>query len=124
MEAAALAQEHGWPEAPDAFARAAGTALPGACIVVTLGAAGALAISESTFIRVDAPAVESVDTTGAGDAFTGALAATLDERASLADAVRHAVAAGSLACTLPGAQPALPDRLAIDALARQLEIKS
>jgi ribokinase len=122
-EATALAREHGWPDSPEAFARTACTALPGICIVVTMGAAGALTISESKLIRVEAPAIEPIDTTGAGDAFAGALAAMLDEGASTADALRHAVAAGSLACAHSGAQPALPDRSAIDALARQLRIR-
>jgi hypothetical protein len=53
---------------------------------------------------------------GAGDAFVGALVAALDAGAAPIMALRHGVAAGSLACTAHGAQPALPTRSAIDAL--------
>ena len=55
------------------------------------------------------PSVQVVDTTGAGDAFAGALAAALDRGADWRSAIAEGVAAGSLACTAPGAQPALPD---------------
>jgi ribokinase len=62
------------------------------------------------------PDVRVVDTTGAGDAFAGALAAAMVDGAGPVDALRRAVAAGSLACTVHGAQPSMPDRAAIDAL--------
>jgi len=52
--------------------------------------------------------VEAADTTAAGDAFAGALAVRLAHGAPLAEAVRHANAAGALAATRPGAQPSLP----------------
>jgi ribokinase len=49
------------------------------------------------------PVDEVVDTTGAGDAFAGALAAALAGGASLEDAVRAGLAAGALAITREGA---------------------
>ena len=67
-----------------------------------------------------APAFTVVDTTGAGDTFTGALAASLADGLPLADAVRRGIAAGSLACTRHGAQPSIPTKAEIDAaLARK-----
>jgi ribokinase len=116
-EAAALAIAHGWPSQAAAFAAAviAATTRPLA-VVVTLGKEGALAAFRSNRLRARAPAVDVVDTTGAGDAFVGTLAAALDAGASLSDALRSAVVAGSLACKLAGAQTALPHRAAIDAL--------
>jgi ribokinase len=48
--------------------------------------------------------VRVVDTTGAGDSFAGALAAALAAGASRDEALRSAVAAGTEACTWPGAQ--------------------
>ncbi|RWC09671.1 MAG: ribokinase, partial [Mesorhizobium sp.] len=53
--------------------------------------------------------VEVVDTTGAGDAFNGALAAGLASGLNLADAARRGTAAGALAVTRKLVVPALPD---------------
>jgi len=86
--------------------------------VVTLGAAGAAwAERGGGEGRQPAFAVEVVDTTAAGDAFAGALAARLaaGER-DLAAAVRYACAAGSLATTRAGAQPSLPTGGEVEAL--------
>jgi ribokinase len=54
---------------------------------------------------------------GAGDALTGALAAALDRGDTLRAALADGVAAGALACTRHGAQPALPSRTEIARLA-------
>ncbi len=115
-EAAMLAGTCAWPAPPREFARAASLAVDGLTVIVTLGADGALCSVRGKTMHIAAPAVDVVDTTGAGDAFVGALAAALDGGADLAAALRQAVAAGSLACTRHGAQPALPQRAAIDAL--------
>ncbi len=56
----------------------------------------------------------SRDTTGAGDAFNGALAVALAERRDIASALRFANAAAALACTKRGAQPSLPARVEVD----------
>ena len=72
--------------------------------VVTLGAEGAAVIDGDYVARVPAPKVDRiVDTTGAGDAFCGTLAAAVATGASLAEAARLAVAAGSLATQKHGA---------------------
>ncbi len=73
-------------------------------VVVTLGAEGALVVAEGRAEHVPAPAVEAVDTTGAGDAFCGALAAALVEGADLVEAARHAVAFAAGSVTRPGAR--------------------
>jgi ribokinase len=67
------------------------------------------------FFRVSAIAVTPVDTVGAGDTFCGYLATGLAEGLSLGEALRRAAAAGSLACTKPGAQPAIPLRAEVEA---------
>ena len=114
-EAAAVAVANGWPARAAAFAAAATAAARGLAAVVTLGKDGALAACGSDKFRARPSSIAVVDTTGAGDAFVGNVAAALDASLSLAEALRRAVAAGSLACTRAGAQPALPDRAAIDA---------
>ena len=115
-EAAALAAALGWPTEAISFAAAAAAEIDGLAVVVTLGAAGAAGVLGHDEIRVAAPRVGVIDTTGAGDAFVGAYAAALDAGNDRATSIRMATAAGSLACTLHGAQPALPARAAIDAL--------
>ncbi len=77
-------------------------------LVITLGAEGALVADGETVTRVPAPQVEVVDTTGAGDAFVGALAARLALGDPLPDAVAYAARAGAAAVTKEGAQGALP----------------
>jgi len=84
-------------------------------VIVTLGADGALLVTPEDAIHVPGFSVDAVDTTAAGDAFTGALATTLGSGTPLRDAVRFANAAGALACTRRGAQESLPDRAAVEA---------
>ena len=115
-EAAAIAAAHAWPAEPSAFARAAARACPRLVVVVTLGARGAIALHGGESMAAVPPAVEVRDTTAAGDAFAGVLAAALDTGAPLRETLRRAVAAGTLACSAHGAQPSLPDRAAIEAL--------
>jgi ribokinase len=98
-EAAALSGE----DEPEAAARAL-RARTGAPVVVTVGAEGALLADGEALERIPAPAVEAVDTTGAGDAFNGALAAALAGGAALADAVREAVATAAESVRRPGAR--------------------
>jgi ribokinase len=87
-------------------------------VIVTLGARGALLAYPSGSVVIPAPHVDAIDTTGAGDAFAGALAAALAEGATMNEAVRFAVAAGAVACTSLGAEPSLPRRDAILAMER------
>jgi ribokinase len=83
---------------------------------ITLGAAGAVVAAADWHDRLPAPAVTVVDTTGAGDAFTGTLAAGLAASLHLHEAAERAIAAGSLTVTRAGAQPSLPTRAEVDAL--------
>lgn len=76
--------------------------------VVTLGADGAVVADGSGTHRVPAPLVRAVDTTGAGDAFAGAVSGALARGESLADAARFAVRVAALSVTRPGAQLSYP----------------
>ncbi|WP_026736627.1 ribokinase [Fischerella sp. PCC 9605] len=92
--------------------------------IVKLGAQGVVcATSDETFF-VPAFPVQAVDTTAAGDAFNGGLAAALSQGLSLHQAVVWGAAAGALAATKPGAQPSLPDRLAFDAFLKEKRVVS
>jgi ribokinase len=87
-------------------ARAAVSDLVSRCrsVVVTVGAEGAVVAQADSVDHVPAEPTQVVDTTGAGDAFTGALAAALSAGADLVDAVRIGVRAGTYAVGRPGAQ--------------------
>jgi ribokinase len=80
----------------------------GRAVIVTLGPAGALVVTRDQTIDVPAISIAAVDATGAGDAFSGALAVALAEDRPLDEAVRRAVAAGALATTRVGARAAMP----------------
>ncbi len=79
-------------------------------VVVTSGERGAFLLDGERFWFRTPAGIETVDTTGAGDAFCGALAARLAEGALVEDAVRFAVCAGSCSVTRRGAQDGLPSR--------------
>lgn len=87
----------------------------GLTCIVTLGGAGALSFGPDGGFAVPALPVAPVDTTAAGDAFCGCLAAALDSGCGLPDALRHASVGAGLTCTVPGAQSSLPDAAAIAA---------
>jgi ribokinase len=90
----------------------------GALVAVSLGAEGAVLYKAGDEIaRAAPPKVQVVDTVGAGDTFTAALTVALIEGKAPQDALTFAVTAGALACTRPGAQPSLPHRRDVDALA-------
>ena len=82
-------------------------------VIITLGSAGAIARFGDQDISVPVPSVTVVDTTGAGDALCGAFAAATANGKSAEVALRYGVAAGSLACTVPGAQRSMPTAEAI-----------
>jgi ribokinase len=103
--------------------RAAGAALAaatGIAVIVTLGKEGAVAFSGGQGWAIGALPITPVDSTGAGDAFVGVLAAALDAGAALPAALRRASVAGALTCLVAGAQPSLPTGAAIDKRVKEL----
>jgi ribokinase len=86
----------------------------GCAAIVTLGAEGAVGWTDGVRRAVPALKITPVDTTAAGDAFTGAFAAALDQGMGFTLALARGAAAGSLACTKAGAQPSIPLKEEID----------
>jgi ribokinase len=84
--------------------------------VITIGEDGAVLADGESVEHLPAPEVDVVDTTGAGDAFVGALATQIARGASLQEAVAYAVRAGAAAVTKEGAQGALPTPDVVEAL--------
>jgi ribokinase len=88
-----------------------------AAVVITLGPDGAVAADAAGSYRVRSPRVPVVDTTGAGDAFTGALAWRLAVGDDLPGALEVAVRVGALAVTRAGAQPSFPSAAQLEHIA-------
>ena len=82
--------------------------LGASAVVVTLGSRGAELHTAEGVVAVSPFAVETVDTTAAGDTFCGALCARLAAGDELPDALRFASAAAALSTTRPGAVPSVP----------------
>ena len=78
------------------------------CVIVTLGAKGALLAESDRSVMISARPVKAVDTTAAGDAFNGGLAWALGCGMPLEVAVRKACLVGAVSATRLGAQPSLP----------------
>ncbi len=97
----------GWDVHDDVTARSALEHIQGLTrsVVITVGANGAYWSGANLSGHVPAAAVAKVvDTTGAGDAFVGALATLLAQHETLEEAVKLGVKAGTFAVTSPGAQ--------------------
>jgi len=77
-------------------------------VIVTLGAGGCVWVHATGFEHVPAPRVRALDTTGAGDAFNGALAVALARGEPISRALREAVRAGSASTLRRGAAAAMP----------------
>lgn len=113
-EAVAVASTGGLhADGPRALAQRLAEAAQLTCII-TLGPQGAIAARPGEAWVVDSMEITPVDTTGAGDAFTGVLAAALDAGLDLPMALRRANVGAALACLALGAQESLPTAVAID----------
>jgi len=84
-------------------------------LALTLGAAGAVLIEDGDEVaRADAPRIQAVDGTAAGDSFTACLVVSLLEGRDREEALRRACAAGAIAASRAGAQPSLPTAAEVD----------
>jgi ribokinase len=79
-------------------------------VVCTLGEKGVLLVNKDGNKQFPAYRVHAIDTTGAGDCFSGVLAAALSGGRSIEDAIKYAVKASSISVTRKGAQVSMPYR--------------
>lgn len=89
-------------------------------IIVTLGSKGAACLHDGVFFVVPGRPVRTVDTTGAGDCFCGALAVALHEGRPMGEAVSFANAAASISVQRLGASASLPTRAELNSLLGEL----
>ncbi|MGH4031519.1 ribokinase [Actinomycetota bacterium Odt1-20B] len=104
------------PETIDEVTAAARKLSGADAVLVTLGGDGVLLLEGSASLHIPAFPVRPTDTTGAGDAFCGALAVALAEGNSLEQAARWASAAAAISTTRTGAQGSSPHRDEVEAL--------
>ena len=79
-------------------------------VIITLGKQGAYFQNDELKFKIDAPLVQAMDTTAAGDTFSGALAVAITEKMDWVKAIKFAVSAASISVTRMGAQPSIPYR--------------
>jgi ribokinase len=91
-----------------------GDASGGAVVIETRGADGVTIHGPDGDERVGAPAVDAVDTTGAGDCFSGVFASGLAEGRPVRDAVERAIIAAAISVTVAGAREGMPNRRQLD----------
>ena len=83
-------------------------------VVLTMGGEGVLLVDESGSSHIPATKVDAVDTTGAGDAFTGGMAVGLGEGFSLEEAAKRAGLVAAVSVARPGTQPSFPTLKEVD----------
>lgn len=91
-------------------------------VIVTLGDKGAICCNESGYQQIKPYVVNAVDTTAAGDAYTGGLATALAEGKTLLESMDFAAAVAALSVTRKGAQPSLPWRTEVEEFMSKKEI--
>lgn len=79
-------------------------------VIITLGSQGAFFQNHQLKIKMDAPLVKVMDTTAAGDTFSGAISVALTENMDWEQAIRFAIRAASISVTRMGAQSSVPYR--------------
>lgn len=97
---------------------ALGSLPDGVVVVETRGPEGVIIRRRGQETRVEAPKVEAVDTTGAGDCFNGVFAAGFAEGMDVTDAAVRGAAAAALSVTEVGAREGMPTRQALDSFLR------
>ena len=110
IEAAQLLQGLGKPVPEAGEDLAAALALPSTAVVLTLGSQGSLFADGTRLVRQAAVPVRAVDTTAAGDTYTGFFLAGVLSGRSVEWSMKYASSAAAIAVTRPGAAPSIPSR--------------
>ncbi len=97
-------------EGEEELVKALRASFPGAKTVLTLGSEGSVYIDEKETVKQGIYKVKAVDTTAAGDTFSGYFLAGLTEGMSVADSLDMAARASSITVTRDGAAPSIPKR--------------
>ena len=106
IEAAQLLGHEGEGES---LARELGARYPAMTVVLTLGAQGSICCRDGEIVRCEAEKVKAVDTTAAGDTYTGFFISAMSRGESIQTAMRLATRASAISVTRPGASPSIPD---------------
>jgi len=91
------------------------------CVVVTRGREGAVATTDTEFLRGVAPRVRAVSAVGSGDAFLGGVVLTLSRGGAIEDALRLGIAAGTASVLNPGTE--LCHRREVDILIPRVRVQ-
>lgn len=108
-------------ETPEAFAEAMKTKYPQLCAVMTLGAGGSLCIKDGYVYTAPAFNVKAVDTTAAGDTFTGYFISELTHSTPPDRALRLANCAAAIAVSRQGAAPSIPKKEEVTRLIKDMK---
>lgn len=93
-------------------------------VIITLGAKGALLLHGGAVLRQPAFAVNPVDTTGAGDVFSGYWVTARVQGKSLEESLQWACAAAALSTQVAGAQPSIPSAVQVEAFMAQAAVSA
>ena len=102
--------------APEAILAALRSRYPALCVVLTLGQAGAVCCTPEKTVHQPIFRVKAVDTTAAGDTFTGFFLAALTQEMPLETCMARAAAASAISVTRAGAAPSIPTAAEVAAL--------
>jgi ribokinase len=91
-------------------------------VIVTLGGQGASYNKGDSILHIPVPDVEVVDTTGAGDAFAGAVVVALSQGKGIDEAIYYANMVGTITVMKKGAQPSLPNQLEVEEFIRKFQL--
>ena len=105
--------------APDAILSALRAKYPALCVVLTLGSAGSICCTPEKTVHQPIFRVQAVDTTAAGDTFTGYFLAALTQGLPLETCMARAAAASAISVTRQGAAPSIPRAEEVDAMLRR-----